>query len=622
MKRPLAVLLVGIVVLGMLPVASATVDDPRFETNVPEPRLTPGLTQELTVQIVNDAEDVDDQVLTASNVEVTAREGSTPISVVSGTRLLGEMHDGVPKTVSFQVEVPQDAQAGTYSIPIKVAYEFDGDERETTTVRATVTIPDRPVFAVESVESNLYLDDTGVVHVRMRNEGSEIARDTTLTFASQNPALSVGGASATEAYVGRWEPGTVKEISFPATTSPAAISTDYAIRVHPTYRNDNNVSRQAPPKSIGVRPATGNRFAVRSTDADVVVGERGSVAVTLENRGTTTLTDASVRLQTTSPSVNFEGQQSATQFVGEWAPGETRTITAEVTATQAAEAREHSLTATVSFQHPEGIRARSGPFDVGMPVGPEQSFSIDDVSVDVQATNADLTAAVTNDGDQPVHDGLVILETTSPSIRVLEPTAPIGTLGPGETTQVTFDLGVAPGASPGARQFDATVQYSRDDGQTYRSDTTAFTATFPTDEDVFTVESVNSTFGIDTTNELRVRIRNEGDEPLTDVYARLMALPPYRSQSPTAYVNRLEPGQSAVMTFEVTTPEDAVPTDDALRLNVTAETADDETLVTGPYLVPITVATPGTTASDTTALAVGAVVVVVILGMGWWWLNR
>jgi hypothetical protein len=186
----------------------------------------------------------------------------------------------------------------------------------------------------------------------------------------------------------------------------------------------------------------------------------------------------------------------------------------------------------------------------------------------------------------------------------------------------TFELRVAPDAYPGPRQFHARVQYGRGDSETYVSDPVSIRASFQTDEELFEVESVNATFGIDTTNRLQVRITNNGDERLTDIHARIAPTPPYESESPSSFIPSLDPGESATVTFEVTTPEDAVPTTDALPINVTARAPNDQSVVAGPYLVSFTIQEAGPGANDTIALAVGAVVVIVILGAGWWWLNR
>jgi hypothetical protein len=217
---------------------------------------------------------------------------------------------------------------------------------------------------------------------------------------------------------------------------------------------------------------------------------------------------------------------------------------------------------------------------------------------------------------------MVRLESKAPSIRVREPTATVGTLEPGGSADVTFDLGVAPDAYPGPRQFEATVQYDRGGDRTYQSDPVTISADFRTDEDLFALEPVNATFGIDSSNRFRVEITNRGSETFTDVRARLGTIEPYTSEGRSSYVGTLEPGESATLTFEVTTPEDAVPTTDALPVNVTAESPASQRVRAGPYLVPITISGGGPASSELLTLVVGAVVVLVLLGAGWWWLNR
>ena len=623
MNRALPVLVAIIAVFGMIPAPVAAVEDPRFEVYVPEPQLQPGTQQELTVQLVNDAEDADDRVQTAANVKVTAKQGQTPFEVISGTRLLGPMEDGVPQTVSFRIEVPSNASGGTYRIPLEITYEFDGDERETTTVFAAVTIPDRPIFEVRSVSSDLFLEETGVVTVTMENVGSQTARDTSLAISSMNPALTLGGTQSTTKFVGRWAPGEEKEVPFAVTTTQSAIAKEYTFNVEPTYRNANDITRQAPAVSFGVAPTDGNRFAVVESNTDVAVGETGRLQVTLRNQGNTTISEASVRFESTSPALSFGEQPVATEFVGRWEPGETKDVSADLTARPSTESLQQSVQTSVTFRHPSGTASQSGPYETAVSISPLQRFSYSDVSVTMRGNSALLRTTVRNDGPGAAIDAVVTLQSAAPSVQVTDPTAAVGTLSEGETAEATFELRIAPDANPGPRQFDAQVEYRRPRYQeTYRSTPVSIRGDIDTTQQLFEVESQNATFDIDSTNQLRVTITNNGDERLTDIRARLEAAPPYESQNPSSYISALDPGESATVAFEVTTPDDAISTTDAIPVNITAEAPNGQTVVAGPYLVSFTIEETGAGASDTTALAVGAVVVIVILGVGWWWLNR
>jgi hypothetical protein len=120
---------------------------------------------------------------------------------------------------------------------------------------------------------------------------------------------------------------------------------------------------------------------------------------------------------------------------------------------------------------------------------------------------------------------------------------------------------------------------------------------------------------------MTVRVRNVERIPLRNVVARLSVVEPFSTESRTAYVDRLEPNGTATLAFEITVSEDAVPTRSSVRMNVTADRPDGETVHLDAYEVPVTVAAE-TGPTDTTLLAAGIVVVVALLAGGWWWLRR
>ena len=107
--------LVAVVLLGLLaaPTLAATEDEPRFEVFTPEPRLEPGASQTVTIELVNDAKDPEDTVPPATHVRVQPRAGKTPFEILSGSRSLGRMTDGEIHTVDVRLAVPADAPGDT-----------------------------------------------------------------------------------------------------------------------------------------------------------------------------------------------------------------------------------------------------------------------------------------------------------------------------------------------------------------------------------------------------------------------------------------------------------------------------------------------------------------------------
>lgn len=610
-----AFLLVASVSVAAAPVAAQ--EDPRFEASVPEPDLAPGTQTTLTLSITNDAADVDDRATTASNVRVTARSGSTPIEVLSGEQLVGQLEDGASATVSVRVEVPADAPGGSYDLPLDVVYEYDGDERERTTINAAVDVPERPIFAIATERVDLFRSETGAVTLSVSNVGSRTATATRASVTAPGSEFSIGEGAGTIAHLGTLAPGETDEVTLPVAASGSATATD--LRVEPTYENDNGLTVTAPARSVGVTAATGPRFDIVATNGQVSPGETGTVEWTMENRGEATAENVVVTLEATDAAVTFGDETTTTRFVDSWEPGESVTVETPITASPGARDGQYPLTATVAFDHAAGFPATAGPYDLGIPVSAVGTVSFDELILSHGGPQAVLTGVVRNDGDEPLENAVVDLVARTEGVTVRDGRTAVGSLDPGETAPVSATV-LTGTSDPMPLRFDGQVSYERD-GADARSQPTSIRVDRAEEDAIFAVEGVNATLSIDAANELHVRVENLHDEELTDVRASLTVDPPYESQSPTAYVGTLGPGESAVVAFQVTTPEDGIATRDAVQVNVSGETVTDRTLRDGPHTVPIEVG-GGEAGGGSIAIAVLAIVVIALLGGGWWWLNR
>jgi hypothetical protein len=132
---------------------------------------------------------------------------------------------------------------------------------------------------------------------------------------------------------------------------------------------------------------------------------------------------------------------------------------------------------------------------------------------------------------------------------------------------------------------------------------------------------VNATFEIDSDNRFVVRITNREPVTLREIRTRINATDPFTSESSTAYVDVLKPGESALLVFEVTVVEDAVATTTAIEATVTAREPDGDRISDGPYVIPTMVTEPSGP-GNTALLVGGALAVLLVLGGGWWWLRR
>lgn len=610
------VLLVLLVVAGTSVAAApaAAAEDPRFEVSVQTPHLQPGVEQTVTVSVENDAEDVDDQVTTASAVEVTARDGSTPIEVRSGPIRVGTLADGQPADVPVRVRVPTDAPGGSYQLPLDVVYEYEGDERERTTVYATVEIPQRPIFDVETAAVDLHPRETGTVTLGVTNTGSKAANASTATVRAPGSALTIG---STTAYLGALAPGDTTTVAIPVTATRSATGGPHDLTLTPQYVDADGVQQTAPARTVGVALAAAPRFEVVDRHGAVSPGESETVDWTLTNRGESTVRDVVIRLEPTGSAVVLDGG-AATRHVERWAPGEERTVSLSVQATERARNGSHPIRASVTYTHAAGLQVESGPYDLGVPVTAVESVALSALTLSHAGPRVLVSGEVTYHGTEPVENAVFAFSSRTEGVAVGEGQTALGRLESGETAAVSGILLTDGDQVPVT--LAGQLQYDRDGDRRLSEPRTVRVPAAPR-ASLVSVEPVNATLGIDQSNVLRVEIENVGPTALTDVRARLAVTPPYGSQSSTAFVPSLAPGESTVLQFEVTTPEDGVATSGAFSLNVSGETPGDRTVVDGPHVVPFTVGEEGATG---TALPIAAlaVVVIILLAGGWWWLNR
>ena len=638
---PVVSIVVVLVLLGG--VAAATpVGIPDIDVTLPDQRVAPGEATTLEVQVSNDAELVtasttnptlNERVTTASGVTLEVWSRGGPVSVRTREVAVGGIPDGVVRTVGVEVAVDEDAEPGRYTLPFRVTYthtrsisESNGVVDETTETFEgvlDVRVERRARLAVVNASTDVRVGGSGTASVTVENVGSATARDARLTLRSSNADLGFGGAPSASRVVGTLDPGERRTVSYAVSAGETARPGPYAVEAVGTFDDRLGRSVTTGPLAVELRPDVGGRFAVVSTESEAIVGGTGSVTVRVRNTGREALTDASLSLGSPTPALGVDGGPVASRYVGSWQAGEVRSLTFDVTATPTAAARSYALEGSVTFDTPEGVRSRSAPLTVAVPVDPELEFALDDVESTLRVgREGTLQGTVRNRGDRTAENAVVVVESASSSVQFTEPVRPVGDLEAGSSAAFEFDARVPRSADPGPRAFTVRVRYEDDAGRDHESDTLELDGTVGPEPELVDIEPVDATFRIDSDNRLVVRVTNVGGEPLEDLDARLTVGPPFTSEAPTAFVDELGPGASAELAFELTVSEDAVASTHAVAVNLTAETGADETVRSGPTLLPVTVAEepPGT--GQTGTLAAGVVVVVVLLGAGYWWLRR
>lgn len=454
-----AALLVSLVATG--PAAAA--EDPRFEVSVGQATVPPGRTTDLAVTLVNDAAEPDDRVETARAVSATMRSGDTPFDVTTGTRRLGALRDGRPANIHFGIDAPQDVPAGTYHLPIDVTYEYEGDERATTTVYATVRVSERPRFAVVDATDDVRVGADGSVTVTVENVGSANASDATVDLAAGTPTLSVGGARTSSRYAGEWAPGERKTLAYDVAAKPSAEARSTTLSATVRY-DDDGAPRHSVPLSVPVSLAPDRRFDLAVTNASLRAGRDGNLTVAVTNVGDDPVDDADLKWGGQSRGVHPDRTGAG---IGVLAPGETATATFPVTTSADAAPGTRRFTFRVAYDQPDGDRFTSRAYGAQVDVAPERDrFALAVVNATVPAGGSGrATITVRNVGGEPLTAVDAKAYTDAP-FQVTDDAAFVGDLAPGEERTIDFGVDV-PGDAAGKRYpLSVDLQYETPDGDT------------------------------------------------------------------------------------------------------------------------------------------------------------
>lgn len=375
---------------------------------------------------------------------------------------------------------------------------------------------------------------------------------------------------------------------------------------------------------VTVRVRSRAQFDVVSSSSTTRIGDTGTVEVAIENVGTAPASAARVTFSAASGDVRIGvgGANASSVFVGEWAPGEVKTANLTVAVDDDAQQSDYALDARVDYDDEDGISRTSRTLTASVRPAAEQTFALREFGADLRVDrNGTVRGRVVNTGETRVRDPVLVFRSETGDLRPRPGSVALPNLAPGEAAAFAYDVSVPPNATESVQQVSLTVRYRNQRGDLRESDPLERAVRIRPERDWFAVTPVSATFDVDTDNRLTVRVENADAVALREITAHLSVQPPFESDSSTAYAARLAPGESAVLAFEVTVVDDAVATTAPVSLSLTAERPNGETVVAGPYPVPVTVREPSGP-SDVTILGVGVAVVVVLLGAGWLWLRR
>lgn len=605
-RRLAVVALVFVLVAPTAALAGSVAGSPDISLFATTNQLSPGETTSLQVTVVNTGEvqvgslqnpALTDEVTTARGTTLKMRSGDAPVEIESGTVGLGSVPRGsIPATL--RVSVDEDAEPGIYRLPVRVEYTYTGsiddngaffEKQAFQDHTVTVEVTERSTFEVVSVGTDAAVGESGQVSVTLRNDGTATASAASVAVASASGDLSLGPTGAAETFVGDWEPGEEKTV-----TVGASVARDATVRSLPVTTTVSYTDADGRPATdsqrAGVVPNPESTVGPNGAATTAAPGDGGEVTVELTNDGDRTLRDATVTLQSSNAALSFAGAPTAAAFVGDWAAGETKAVTVDARFAPGVEQRAYPVDASVSYTSFDGREASTRPVTLGVVPADEQSFALADVTTSLRVgEEGTVEGTVVNEGPNDVENAVLVLQPTGENVAAVETEYALGDLGAAESAAFSYELDVSTAARDGPRQFSYRLQYEGDEGATHTSDPLYARGELQPQRDTFDVEVRDSRFTAGSGGEFAIEVTNAGDEPLTDLSAKLFADSPVTANDDEAFVKSLAPGESATLRFGVSVAGSATAKTYPVSVDFQYSEPDGDTKLSDSYRLPVTV---------------------------------
>ncbi|ELZ74046.1 hypothetical protein C5B91_00445 [Haloferax sp. Atlit-10N] len=397
--------------------------------------------------------------VTSTDPEITFGSG-----VASAETFVGEWEEGATERVSFRARVADDAIVRNYSVDLTVTYrDEDGQTRTSRSFVAGVRPTRGADFELADVDAAVAVGDTGTLTLELVNVGDATASATTVGVASADSEVTFGaGAPAAEAYVGAWEPGETRRVSFRARVADDALDRPYSLDVAVSFRNPGG-DRKVQSLVAGLDPGAGPAFAVTVEESTLRVGGVGRVVGTVENVGEGEARDVVLRLESDDPALT---PTDLDVTVGTLAPGEVAEFEYAIGLAAGTTPGTRRLPFVVEYRPPGDELRAADRTDVLAAVStgdPAVAVEPRNATFEVDSTGR-LVLAVTNTEATPQTDVTVRLVAEEP-LSSEDAVAFVPRLDAGETRLVVFDLEVSGDAVPKTQVVGVDVSYEDDAGR-------------------------------------------------------------------------------------------------------------------------------------------------------------
>lgn len=483
MRRPspgVALLVVAVLLAaGTAAVAGqVTQGEPDLNVYLPENEVSPGTETEFTVQIQNDAEvESGQQTQTVTTARAVRAEvvDDGPFDVRTGEQPVGPIPDGQVVPATFRVVVPDDVEAGTYDVDVRVRYSVTNRVTSGSTQRLTrsrtetvrVRVVDRARFEITDVDTDVQPGTTGEAAITVENVGSRTARATRGTFTGSETVVLDGGTA--EAFLGDLEPGEATTVTVDAAVDGAVSAGEKPIEATFRYRDADGRQQESRPAVGSLTTRGAQSFAVEDLEDTLSVGYDGEIRGTLRNEGPGAVTDGVLVIEPSSDSLFVEEGRYA---LPELESGETTEFAFPTEVSGQATPGPRQVRFSVEYANGGRSTTTVGPISERVVVDDRRGeFSIAAEQASVGAgESGELVLNITNERPETLRNVDARLYADGP-LSSSDDEAFVDELAPGESAELRFGVSASGGASQKTYPVELDFQYDSAGGESKLSRT-------------------------------------------------------------------------------------------------------------------------------------------------------
>lgn len=309
-------------------------------------------------QVLSGIMDRDDLPNTAKFLVLTLDPSGAPLVVKSDPQMVGDLEGGDSLTAKFNVKVDHAAPAGTYNMTLKVNYTYlwsatqnGQDSIEYTYKSLTENIPipitikkELRIDVLSTEVDQLNVGTEGYLTAVVQNTGTDDGKKAVIKISQNGNSPVIPTESSV--YVGDFPINATTNAKFKVSASSNAEGKTYPLDIYVTYENHDGDTVNSDKVTMGVPVGNKITFSITSKAAEISPGEKKVISFDFQNTGNAIAYDALARISAVDPFTSNDDSA----YLGDMAPGETRTAKFEVSVDSGATKKEYGLDAEVRYR--------------------------------------------------------------------------------------------------------------------------------------------------------------------------------------------------------------------------------------------------------------------------------